>query len=260
MRDKIVRNINKLPICGIYQITNKVNGKIYVGQSIDIERRWNQHRYGKGSIILRNAILKYGINNFNFEILEEVEYTNKNDVVEKLSELEDKWLISKKPYLKENGYNQNKISKINIPITRPDGYGELISKIKIDNNHCGKLLKQYSLSGDFIMGWKSAAQVERKLGFKAENISACCLGKQKTCNNFIWKFSDFKLNEELVIELNKKLRAYKPVIMLSMDGVKIMEFDSLKLASEYVNCPSYQISKVCNGQQKSCRGYIWKFL
>lgn len=29
--------------CGIYKIVNNINGKIYIGQSIDIERRWNAH-------------------------------------------------------------------------------------------------------------------------------------------------------------------------------------------------------------------------
>ena len=28
---------------GIYKIQNKLNGKIYVGQSVDIERRWKEH-------------------------------------------------------------------------------------------------------------------------------------------------------------------------------------------------------------------------
>ncbi len=31
-------------VCGIYCIENKVNGKKYVGQSIDIYKRWKQHR------------------------------------------------------------------------------------------------------------------------------------------------------------------------------------------------------------------------
>jgi len=31
-------------ISGIYKITNKVNGKVYIGQSVDIERRWKEHR------------------------------------------------------------------------------------------------------------------------------------------------------------------------------------------------------------------------
>jgi group I intron endonuclease len=56
-------------ICGIYQVKCVVNNKIYIGQSIDIIRRWNQHKYGKGNIILRNAIKKYGVENFEFTII-----------------------------------------------------------------------------------------------------------------------------------------------------------------------------------------------
>ena len=29
--------------CGIYKITNKINGKCYIGQSVDIKRRWREH-------------------------------------------------------------------------------------------------------------------------------------------------------------------------------------------------------------------------
>jgi group I intron endonuclease len=29
--------------CGVYSITNKNNGKIYIGASIDIEHRWREH-------------------------------------------------------------------------------------------------------------------------------------------------------------------------------------------------------------------------
>lgn len=32
-----------MPICGIYKIANKVNGKCYIGQSINIKRRWREH-------------------------------------------------------------------------------------------------------------------------------------------------------------------------------------------------------------------------
>lgn len=33
-----------MAICGIYKITNNLNGKSYIGYSIDIQRRWSQHK------------------------------------------------------------------------------------------------------------------------------------------------------------------------------------------------------------------------
>ena len=179
------KQINKTPICGIYSVVKKINNKIYIGQSIDIERRWNQHKYGKGNIILRNAIKKYGVGNFKFNILEvlNIENINKNELIEKLTQLEQKWFDIKKPFLKENGYNIQKTSKPNLTPNKDKHFGDKISKIKIDNNHTGKPLIQYSFKGEYIKKWKSAAEVERQLGYKAENISGCCLNKQNSSNN-----------------------------------------------------------------------------
>lgn len=64
--------------CGIYKITNKITGKIYIGQSIDCHRRWWEHKarafdennncYQKP---LYRSIRKYGLDSFHFEIIEE---------------------------------------------------------------------------------------------------------------------------------------------------------------------------------------------
>lgn len=66
--------------CGIYKITNKINGKSYIGQSIHIEDRWTDEKYASKdknntcyNSTLSKAFRKYGIENFNFEILEECE-------------------------------------------------------------------------------------------------------------------------------------------------------------------------------------------
>ena len=58
---------------GIYKITNNINGKIYIGQSIDIKKRWETHKYYtyKKDTKLQKAFTKYGISNFTFEVLEE---------------------------------------------------------------------------------------------------------------------------------------------------------------------------------------------
>lgn len=57
--------------CGIYKIENKINGKVYIGQSINIERRWREHNcnYINSSTVLYKAIRKHGIANFTFEII-----------------------------------------------------------------------------------------------------------------------------------------------------------------------------------------------
>ena len=61
-------------ICGIYKITNLVNGKVYIGQSVDIYKRWTEHKdcitSKKGYKPLYRAFRKYGINNFEFIVLE----------------------------------------------------------------------------------------------------------------------------------------------------------------------------------------------
>ena len=61
---------------GIYRIRNKLNGKYYVGSSKDIKRRLAEHRWllesGNDSCILQSAWDKYGKENFEFEIIEEI--------------------------------------------------------------------------------------------------------------------------------------------------------------------------------------------
>lgn len=79
--------------CGIYRITDRVNGKLYIGQAVDIGDRWRQHvRRGSGAEVgtisgskLYGAMMEHGLWNFRFEIVEEVER-------EKLNEREKFWI------------------------------------------------------------------------------------------------------------------------------------------------------------------------
>lgn len=71
---------------GIYKIENQVNGHIYIGQSVNIQKRWNAHREcafretsHSYNYPLSRAFRKYGIENFSFEIQEECERTQLDD-------------------------------------------------------------------------------------------------------------------------------------------------------------------------------------
>lgn len=64
----------------IYKWTNTINGKVYIGKSVDIAKRLREYRYevNKGTTRpIISAIRKYGFSKFEFEIIEECnELTN----------------------------------------------------------------------------------------------------------------------------------------------------------------------------------------
>lgn len=87
---------------GIYKYENKINGHIYIGQSLNIETRYQQHIYDAAhrpevSSGIDIAINKYGIENFTFEI---IELCN----ADLLDERERYWITYYDSY--NNGYNR----------------------------------------------------------------------------------------------------------------------------------------------------------
>lgn len=81
---------------GIYKITNRKNNKIYIGQSIHCGKRLDEHC--KGNQLIDEIIQLEGIENFNFEILKQVDK-------KKLSYWEDYYIIKYNTYF-PNGYNK----------------------------------------------------------------------------------------------------------------------------------------------------------
>jgi group I intron endonuclease len=59
---------------GIYRWTNKLNGKKYIGSSVDLGRRFSEYYsityLTKNNMAIYKAIIKYGHTNFKLEILE----------------------------------------------------------------------------------------------------------------------------------------------------------------------------------------------
>ena len=89
---------------GIYKITNLINGKVYIGQSINIDKRIKEHFWKAQNSkdisfnsILHQAIRKYGKENFLCEIVEECDI----DIIDERERFYIKYFNSLSP----NGYN-----------------------------------------------------------------------------------------------------------------------------------------------------------
>lgn len=72
--NNMIENKNK---SGIYKIVNKINGKVYIGKTKDFYKRYHQYLHSiktrnqrKLNNHLLNSFLKYGIANFDFEVVE----------------------------------------------------------------------------------------------------------------------------------------------------------------------------------------------
>lgn len=94
----------------IYKITNNINGKVYIGQTIQcLKKRWNSHKYNfktKQDIYLYKAMKKYGIENFTIE-----EIGGANNITE--LNYQEWLLIYKYNSLAPNGYNLREGGRIN---------------------------------------------------------------------------------------------------------------------------------------------------
>ena len=92
---------------GIYKITNTANGKFYIGSSINLKQRFNEHiglltKKSHPNFILQRSWNKHGRDKFTFEIIEECPNDQKV-----CFEREQYYLDLLKPYL-EVGYNISK--------------------------------------------------------------------------------------------------------------------------------------------------------
>lgn len=135
----------------IYKVTNKVNGKVYIGQTIQsVKDRWYEHCRTKNiskaekNMHIKRAILKYGKENFILEILEECDASLLND--------RERYYISYFDSYK-NGYNSTEGGQDGIkPLQTP----EEIQKEVVALYTCGFSLraigKEYNIDKTTVKG------------------------------------------------------------------------------------------------------------
>ena len=190
---------------GIIYIYTSPSGKQYVGQTIDEEgRKWDhKNQTIKIKSKFANAIKKYGLDNFKYEILFKCNSKSKARLKIILNNMEKYFIKKYNTY--EFGYNCTKggdgnlgricseETKIKISIANKGKKRSIESKLKMSISQIGKSCKsvlQFSKDGIFIKEYNSIKDANNELNISSGSISRCCLGKAKTVAGYIWKYKD----------------------------------------------------------------------
>jgi group I intron endonuclease len=247
----------------IYIITNKVNGKIYIGQTKQsIKKRFTAHKSKAGKIKrpLYNAMEKYGIE--NFEILE-VFSTNSFDEVNN----EEKRLILEKNSTNiEIGYNiaSGGQDYFELPfIAKTKEHKEKLQKSHRKN---AKPIIQFDWkTGETIKIWDSSKEILRA-GFSRASIQQ--LLKKPEGFGYIyesgWAYLSFwneKEDKNYFADPNATPWNGKRVKCYTKQGDFVKEYKTLREAADDVGLPSpTSIGNCLKGRSKSAGGYLWSWV
>lgn len=110
-QDKIREYKERKLTAGVFQIKNTVNGKVFLGSSLNIDGPLNSHKFMLSARSHRNKLLQkewneFGQDKFVFEVLETVKESDDPhfDVSDELKLLEEIWIEQLQPF-GEKGYN-----------------------------------------------------------------------------------------------------------------------------------------------------------
>jgi len=186
---------------GIYLLTNKLNGKKYVGQSVDVNKRWKEHiaiaiNPKSRKYAIHNAIAKYGQDNFSWEILHYCSSFDESNILETK-------LIKEHNCLHPFGYNLNEGGNSHVPC---DAVKEKIrEKLKIVGTFVGKKGKDHPSFGRKISQEQKENQSKMLSGDNGPN--------KKINSKIVVEIYQEYLNGESVKNLIKKYNLARNTIL-----------------------------------------------
>jgi group I intron endonuclease len=244
-------------LCGIYKIINNVNGKVYIGQSINIKERWNDHikslnRGDSHSILLQRAWNKYKQDNFSFEVLELCSEDELDNVEVKYIEFYD---AINNGYNIEPGGNKNKHlsdeTKKKIGYANRGRHHSEETKQKMSESRIGKNNGMY--------GKYHSEESKKKMSNAAKNRPG-----HRPSNEGLERIRLANIGKIMSEETRKKIsEANKGNIPhnKNLQSVYCFElnkvFENASSASKELNISSGNIIACCEHIRKTCGGYHW---
>jgi group I intron endonuclease len=271
----------------IYIIINKINNKVYIGQTIStLSERWSQHKCDskRKHTAIANAMIKYGVDNFKMDLIEDdIPYIQ-------LDEREIEY-IKQYNSICPNGYNITDGGQT----YKTDEYREIMSERVMGENNpmfgmYGELNPFYGkehtqetkelLSEISKNRWSNYTNEEYKNevkrlaemnkimiektgggGFKGKHHS------EESINAIKDKMKGREFSEEHKSKISENsYRKQKVVMFDKYTGEYLKEFDSMTIACTWLienkihkKPKSGEISNVCRRERKSAYGYAWAY-
>ena len=258
----------------IYKATNRVNGKVYIGQTIQgLRARQLRHmqdaKNNKDTVFCR-ALRKYGEESFDWEI---IDYGYSPD---DLDAKEVYWIFHHNSYVNEensNGYNMkyggrglsgelNPISKLNnamiiellnLALTGKYAVEDLSIKFEVDKRTIWRLFY-------FESGWNNVIfnnftdneikEAVEKLKHRGQIVASEKISKLKSKeNHHMWgRKAEHNPNSKLVYQIDLET------------GEILREFPSATEASKHVGAKDCsKIAMVCRAKRNKAFGYKWAY-
>lgn len=217
----------------IYKHTNKINGKVYIGQTKHIKNpnlRWKDGLGYSPLFPFGRAIDKYGWHNFEHEIIE-----NNIETLEQANEREMFWIEYYHSYTGDplcNGYNATKGGD--------------------SRENLGRAIYQIDPVSFFIIRkWNSILSASEEFAIDHRVIQRACTGEYRHAGGYCWCFvEDYFEGWQVRVDNDKQ------AVICIETGV---EYESVNEASRQTGIRAGSISGVCRGKQKIAGGYTWKY-
>ena len=245
----------------IYKYTSP-SGKVYIGQTMQENKRrqsfLNPNRTYAGPKI-NAARQKYGVNNFEYEVIFRVSSLISEEVTEILNQKEIQYIKMFDSYY--NGYNST-IGGNNVTEWTQEARQKLSQKLKdyykTHESVVARSVLQYSIYGDFIKEWKSAREAALSLNLEANNITIVCQGKRNQAYDFIWKYRDEFDEIPLKIQIKSKKSTKLPVIQYTLDGEEVQRWPNMTIAAQQLGYSVGNFSTYCNGRNNhEYKGFLY---
>lgn len=193
-------------ICCIYILKNKLNGKVYIGQTVDYYRRMNEYKNRKSST---SKSSKYGI----MEEIEKVGFENfesgivKECTKDELDYYEMYYIGKYKSYVKSYGYNSSHLNKKKKKTLTKD------TKKKMSKAHTGlkeesetkrkKSNKVYAIKDKEFIISDSGKLLGDYLG-KSKDYIKNCLRQPSSVSGYLVYYADPEKRKEIKLKMLSK--------------------------------------------------------